>query len=75
MKVSVIGCGRWGSLIAWYLDRGGHDVSLYGRESSAHMRRFLKERRNDLLTLPESITLSTSLSVTKDAEVIVIAIA
>lgn len=75
MKVSVIGCGRWGSLIAWYLDRGGHDVSLYGRESSAHMQRFLKERRNDLLTLPESITLSTSLSVTKDAEVIVIAIA
>ena len=75
MKVSVIGCGRWGSLIAWYLDRNGHEVSLYGRESSAHMQRFLKERRNDLLALPESITLSTSLSVTKAAEVIVIAIA
>lgn len=75
MKVSVIGCGRWGSLIAWYLDRNGHEVSLYGRESSAHMQRFLKERRNDLLTLPESIKLDTKLSVTSTAEVIVIAIA
>lgn len=75
MKISVIGCGRWGSLIAWYLDRKGHSVSLYGRASSAHMQRFLRERQNDLLTLPESITLSTELSVTKDAEVIVIAIA
>ncbi len=75
MKVSVVGCGRWGSLIAWYLDRNGHEVSLYGRESSAHMQRFLMERKNDLLTLPESINLSTDISVTKDAEVIVIAIA
>lgn len=75
MKVSVIGCGRWGSLIAWYLDRKGHSVSIYGRESSAHMQRFLTERRNDLLTLPESIKLSTDLSVTKEAEAIVIAIA
>ena len=75
MRVSVVGCGRWGSLIAWYLDHNGHEVSLYGRESSAHMQRFLKERRNDLLTLPESIKLSTDLSVTSTAEVIVIAIA
>ena len=75
MRVSVVGCGRWGSLIAWYLDHNGHEVSLYGRESSAHMQRFLKERRNDLLTLPESIKLSTDLSVTSTAEVLVIAIA
>ena len=75
MNVTVIGCGRWGSLIAWYLDKNGHKVSLYGRESSAHMQRFLKERRNELLTLPQSIDLSTDISVTSTAEVIVIAIA
>ena len=33
MKVMVIGCGRWGSLITWYLDSIGHKVTLYGRES------------------------------------------
>lgn len=60
MKIAVIGCGRWGSLITWYLsDRKGHDLTLYGRESSRHMQRFLAERRNDLLTLPDSVTLTT----------------
>ena len=75
MKIVVAGCGRWGSLIAWYLDRNGHDVTLYGRASSASMQRFIKERRNDLLTLPESIELSTDISFTNDVDVVVIAIA
>ncbi len=75
MKVGVVGCGRWGSLIGWYLDRKGHDVTLYGRASSASMQRFIKERKNDLLTLPESVTLSTDISFALDSEVIVIAIA
>ena len=51
-RVAVIGCGRWGSLIAWYLDRLGHEVCLYGRESSAAFARFKEEGRNDFLTLP-----------------------
>lgn len=75
MKIAVVGCGRWGSLITWYLDRLGNDVTLYGREGSANMRRFIEERRNDLLTLGESVRLSTDLSCTEDAEVIVISIA
>ena len=75
MKIAVIGCGRWGSLITWYLDRLGHDLTLYGRKSSPHMARFLCERKNDLLTLPESVTLTTELSALADAEVIVISIA
>ena len=74
MNITVIGCGRWGSLITWYLDRTGHHVTLYGRSGSARMQRFLETRSNDLLTLPESITLSTDLSCVKDAEVIIISI-
>ena len=64
MKVTVIGCGRWGSLITWYLDYIKMDVTLYGRA----------EWKNDYLTLPESVKLSTDLSCVKDAEVIVISI-
>ncbi len=75
MKIAVIGCGRWGSLITWYLDRLGHDLTLYGRKSSVHMSRFLSERKNDLLTLPETVKLTTSLSEVSNAEVIVISIA
>ncbi|MBQ9151319.1 MAG: NAD(P)H-dependent glycerol-3-phosphate dehydrogenase [Clostridia bacterium] len=64
MNITVIGCGRWGSLIAWYLSsRKGHTVTLYGRASSSHMQRFLTERRNQLLELPDSVRLSTDLAV------------
>lgn len=75
MDITVIGCGRWGSFIAWYLDKIGHRVSLYGRESSAHMRRFIASRSNDYLTLPESVHLVTNLSqAVADSETIVISI-
>ena len=74
MKVTVIGCGRWGSLITWYLDKIGHQVSLYGRASSPHMQRFLAERKNDLLEFPESVGLCTDLECTQGAEVIVISV-
>lgn len=74
MKITVIGCGRWGSLITWYLDRNSNDVTLYGRSDSKNMQRFIETRSNDLLTLPESVKLSTELASVKDSEVIVISI-
>ena len=74
MKITVIGCGRWGSFIAWYLDNIGHEVTMYGRESSKHMQRFLTERKNDLLVLSDTMKLSTSLDCVKEAETIVISI-
>ena len=49
-NIFVIGCGRWGSFIAWYLDRIGHNVTLYGRSSSANMKQFLETRKNDYLS-------------------------
>lgn len=30
MNISVLGCGRWGSCIAWYLDKIGHNVLSCG---------------------------------------------
>lgn len=75
MRVTVIGCGRWGSLITWYLDRIGHSVVLYGRESSANMKEFLATRRNALLTLPESVRLSTDLGeAIAKAEVLILSV-
>ena len=74
MKICVIGCGRWGSLITWYLDHIGHQVTLYGRANSRHMQAFMATRKNDLLRLPESITLTNDLAATKDAETIVISV-
>ena len=73
-NVTVIGCGRWGSFLAWYLDRIGHAVTLYGREGSRNMRSFLDTRSNGLLTLPESVMLSTSLSAVDAADVVVVSV-
>lgn len=74
MQITVIGCGRWGSLIAWYLDRLGHTVTLYGRATSARMQRFLETRANDLLTMPGTVRLTTSLQQACRSEVLVISI-
>lgn len=74
MKITVIGCGRWGSFIAWYLDKIKHQVTLYGRESSENMQQFLSTRSNGLVDLPETMELTTSLEHIKEADAIVISI-
>ena len=74
MKITVIGCGRWGSLITWYLDRIGHDLTLYGLEDDPGYQRFVKERRNDLLELPESIRLTSDIRCVSDAETVIISV-
>ena len=74
MNIFVIGCGRWGSLITWYLDHIGHHVTLYGRQSSPRMQSFLATRQNDLLTLPDSVGLTTDLQDVEQAETVIISI-
>lgn len=74
MQITVIGCGRWGSFIAWYLDKIGHTVSLYGRPSSSHMQEFLATRSNGLIALPSSIQLVTTHASLDTADVIVISV-
>ena len=74
MKIAVIGCGRWGTFLAWYLDKTGHNVSLYGRASSKNMQGLLATRKNELLELPESVRLVTELEAVSDAEVVVISV-
>jgi glycerol-3-phosphate dehydrogenase (NAD(P)+) len=74
MNITVIGCGRWGSFITWYLDKIEQKVTLYGRESSDKMKEFMENRSNGLLTLRDSVSLTTNLDVVKTSDVIVISI-
>jgi len=74
MKITVVGPGRWGSCIAWYLNSVNHNVTLYGRQSSSAMQKYLCDRKGDYITMPESVALSTDLQSVADAEVIVISI-
>lgn len=75
MKIFVAGCGRWGSLITWYLDGLEHELTLYGRSSSENMKRFISERKNSLLTLSDRVLLTTDLNEAQDSDVIIISIA
>ena len=61
MKISVIGCGRWGSFHAWYSSKIGHDVKLYGRASSKNMQRLESTGGNEYLQLPENVQLTKDL--------------
>jgi glycerol-3-phosphate dehydrogenase (NAD(P)+) len=74
MQITVIGCGRWGSFIVWYLNRVGQSGALYGRKDSPNMRRFMATRQNEYLTLPESVSLTCDLAAAKASDIIVISI-
>ncbi len=74
MKITVIGCGRWGSCIAWYLDKLGHRVSLYGRKSSENMQRIINERKNEYITFPDSLLLATELESVLEADTVIVSI-
>ncbi|MBQ9673256.1 MAG: glycerol-3-phosphate dehydrogenase [Ruminococcus sp.] len=75
MKISVLGCGRWGSCIAWYLDKIGHDVLSGGLPFAPEFIQLKNTRKNDYLSFPDSIEISSDLEYSVNrAEVIVISI-
>jgi len=61
MRITILGCGRWGSFLAWYLDKLGNDVLLWGRESSEKLKQLIATRKNDYVTLPDSVKFSNSI--------------
>ena len=75
MKISVLGCGRWGSFIAWYLSRRGNDVTSWGPEEDYSYRVLKETGRNEYVELNSKIHLTCDLeeAVTR-AEIIVISI-
>lgn len=75
MKISVLGCGRWGSCIAWYLDKIGHDVLSCGLPDAPEFIQLKTQHCNDYLVFPETIEVSADLGYAVNrAEVIVISI-
>lgn len=74
MKISMIGSGRWGTFIAWYLDSIGHEVKLYGPADTPHMQQLTATRSNGLVTLRDSTKLVYHLSDIADADLIGISV-
>lgn len=74
MKITVIGCGRWGSFIAWYVNSLGHTVMVYDKPSSPAMTELKNSRTNGIITYPDSIELLDRLEDGLDSEVIIISV-
>ena len=62
MKITVIGCGRWGSFLGWYANELEYEVLIWGRKTSNKLKQLKKERENEYLQLNEDIHLSSSLN-------------
>lgn len=62
MKISVLGCGRWGSFIAWYQATVlKNEVILYGEEGRKSFEVLKNEKKNEYVSLDDSITLVSNL--------------
>ena len=76
MNITLLGCGRWGSFIAWYMDSIKHNnVMVWGRENDPFLDNLIKTRKNDYVEFPESIELTHDLNkALNHSEIIIISI-
>lgn len=76
MKISVLGCGRWGSFIAWYQATVlKNSVVSWGPEGDYSYEILKNTGKNEYVTLDKSITLTSDLQyAVESAEVIIISI-
>ncbi len=62
MNITVLGCGRWGTFLAWYFNSIGYNVLLWGRSTSEKYKKLQVLRENDYVKLENEIILTNSLS-------------
>ncbi len=75
MNITVLGCGRWGSFIGWYLSNQNHNVIQWGREGHKSFEVLKTTGKNEYVELNENITLSSDLSfAVNSSEILIISI-
>ncbi|MBE5737912.1 MAG: glycerol-3-phosphate dehydrogenase [Clostridiales bacterium] len=75
MKISVLGCGRWGSFIGWYLVNNGHEVIQWGTAGNHSFDVLKNTGRNEYVELDSRINLCSDLKfAVENSDIIVISI-
>ena len=75
MKISVLGCGRWGSFIGWYLVNHGNDVVQWGLDGDYTYEVLKNTGKNEYVNLDPKIKLTDDLKMAVEhADLIVISI-
>ena len=75
MNISLLGCGRWGSFIGWYLDKIGHNVNIWGLSDAPQFIELRDTRKNNMLTFRDSINITDDLQyAVTSADILIISI-
>ncbi len=75
VRVTVVGCGRWGSFLAWYADQLGHKVTVYGKSGEVSYEQLVMSRKNEYVTLSKNIDLTTDLGeAIRSAEIVLVSV-
>ena len=75
MNISVLGCGRWGSFIGWYLVNNGHNVIQWGRTDSQSFNVLKSTGKNEYVSLDKRINLTDDLRLAiESSDIIIISI-
>ncbi len=72
MNISVLGCGRWGSFIGWYLVNNNHKVIQWGTEGNYSFDVLKNTGKNEYVELDSRIELSSDLKYAVEKSNIVI---
>ncbi len=74
MNISVLGCGRWGSFLAWYMNKLGNRVTSYG-PGDATYQALAATRENEYVKYPDGIRITDDLASAVDtADAVIVSI-
>lgn len=75
-QVSVIGCGRWGTFLGWYVANycDVETVLMYGMEDSYTYQQLKNERKNEYLNLSDNMLMTSDISEALKNDFIIISI-
>ena len=75
-KISLIGCGRWGTFLGWYAGNycGFEKVDMYDIPSSPNFIELRDTRKNPYLTLSDNMELHDKLADVLGNEIIIVSI-
>ena len=73
MRISVLGCGRWGSFIAWYLAKN-NDVTIFAQPGSEIAEEFMKNRGNGLVSFDEKTVITNDLEKALENDTVIVSI-
>lgn len=74
-NTTVIGCGRWGGFLGYYIAKyKKSNVLMFGLENDPSYQSLIKTGRNDYVEMPENVSYTTDLNQALKNDFIVISI-